>query len=131
MLIDVTRLECNVFGGRGVASGKIVPRKPFFIQEGKVALREIDLATVARTFQPDRPNEKANGRAFLNFTFDGSLSRKGDVEPLDVLRGRGEFEVIEGNFWTLPVIGQVAHEAKKETNGLTLGEAAGVFRIAD
>jgi hypothetical protein len=130
MLIDVPRLECEVFGGRGVASGKIVPRSPFLIQQGRVALREIDLANVAKTLQPDKPNDKLAGRGFLNFTFEGSLGSKDEVKAADLLRGKGEFEVIEGHFWTLPVIGQVASEARKGKNGLTLGEAAGVFRIA-
>jgi hypothetical protein len=108
-----------------------VPRKPFLIQNGRVALREIDMAAVARTLDPADPNQKLTGRGFLNLLFEGSLGTRDGVGPDDLLRGSGEFEVIQGHFWTLPVLGQVASEAKGRKNGLTLGEAAGVFRIAD
>jgi hypothetical protein len=68
-------------------------------------------------------------------TFAGSLKESDGVEdevtPADALIGRGEFEVIQGDLWTLPVLGQVVSQAKTKGNGLTLGEAAGVFRIAE
>jgi hypothetical protein len=132
LLVDITRLECTTLGGRGTASGKIVPRRPYPVQQGRVALRDIDLAVLARTLDPDDPNDKLVGRGFLNFVFDGAFAtdREEDVTPADALRGRGEFEVIRGHFWTLPVLGRVASETKRG-DALTLGEAAGVFRVAD
>ena len=144
MLVDVTRLEGAILGGRGTASGTIMPDDPYLVEGGRVALRDVDLAELARTIDPEDPNDKLVGRAFLNFVFDGALGTDRDegVTPARALRGRGEFEVIEGHFWTLPVLGNVASEANRDGRGadggeggeggaLTLGEAAGVFTVAD
>lgn len=135
MLVDIPRFECEILGGAGAASGTITPRRPYEVKNGRVALRDVDLAKLARVLEPDDPNDQLVGRGFLNFVFDGSIATDKDdgATPADTLRGRGEFEVIQGHFWTLPVLGQVASETKKGGDGgaLTLGEAAGVFRIAD
>ena len=136
LVLDITRLHCTLFGGTATASGKVVPKKPYAIEHGRLSLREIDLAQLARQFSTDKSGGKLTGRAFLNMTLAGSLDADGEVTPADALRGRGEFEVIEGDLWTLPVIGHVAARAKKNSGGsrnggLVLGEAAGVFRLAN
>jgi hypothetical protein len=74
----------------------------------------------------------------LNLAFDGSPLREVQAKGDLALTGRGEFEVIEGDFWTLPVLGEIASAARgarraaASTNGDslgTLGEAAGTFRL--
>jgi hypothetical protein len=131
LLIDVARFDCQVFGGTAQASGKIVPKKPYFVENASVSLREVDLAAVGKTLKPEKANDKLVGRAFLNLTFAGSLGKRDEITPANALTGRGEFEVLDGNFWTLPVLGEVAGSAGKSNNSFTLGEAAGVFRVSD
>jgi hypothetical protein len=131
LLVDVTRLQCNVLGGKGTFNAKIVPKKPYPVDAGQVSLREIDLSQLARKLRPERPSEKLSGRGLLNMTFAGSFSNDAEVSPADALRGAGEFEIVEGDFWTLPVLGQIASQANKRDSALKIGEAAGVFRVAN
>lgn len=131
LLVDITRFQCKLFNGDANFTGKIVPKKPYPVNAGRVSLREVDLSHLARALRPEHPSGKLSGRGFLNMTFAGSFGHVADVSPADALHGAGEFEVIDGDFWTLPVLGKVASQANKRNNALTLGEAAGVFRIAD
>jgi hypothetical protein len=137
LLVDIQRLNCSVLGGAATASGKVVPRKPYYLQDGKVFLREIDLAQLGRKLRPEKPNDKLVGRGFLNLIFAGALAGKGEVKPQEMLRGQGEFEVLQGHFWALPVLGEVASKTSAVSTTQTsagpgtLGEAAGVFHIAD
>jgi hypothetical protein len=143
MLIDVTRLECALLGGTGTATGKVLPRKPFTIENGRVAIREVDLAQLARMLRPENPSERLVGRGFLNATFAGSTLKEAQLKPDVALTGGGEFQIIQGDFWTLPVLGDIATATGKNggrrgnggtTSGPasalgTVGEAAGTFRF--
>jgi hypothetical protein len=139
MLVDVTRLECSILGGSASATGKILPKKPFTVENGRVAIRDLDLAQLASMLRPDKPSEKLIGRGFLNATFAGSTLKEAQLKPGLALTGRGEFEVIQGDFWTLPVLGDIATAAGKDerrsttsgpTNSIgTVGEAAGTFHF--
>jgi hypothetical protein len=114
---------------------------PFTIANGRIAIRDLDLAELARMLRPDNPSEKLVGRGFLNVTFAGSTLKEAQLKPEVALTGRGEFEVIKGDFWTLPVLGEIAAAAAGKNgrgggatsgpaNSLgTVGEAAGTFRF--
>ena len=131
LLIDITRLNGSVFGGAISASAKILPGKPFPLTDGRIVLRDVDLAEVAKTLQPESPNEKLVGRGFLTATnLAGAFAddKESGTRASETFRGKGEFEVIKGHLWTLPVLGEVASRTKPK-NGLTLGEAAGVFHL--
>lgn len=140
MLIDVTRLDCVLLGGTGTATGKILPKKPFTIENGRVAIRDLDLAQLARTLRPDKPSERLVGRGFLNVVFNGSTLKEAQLNPDVALTGGGEFEVVQGDFWTLPVLGDIAAAAGKDrqkggassrsSDSLgTASEAAGTFHF--
>jgi hypothetical protein len=142
MLVDVTRLECALLGGTSTATGKILPQKPFTVENGRIAVRELDLSQLARMLRPDQPSERLVGRGFLNATFAGSMLTEAQAKPDVALTGGGEFQVIQGDFWTLPVLGDIATAAGKDggrrgngttggpANSLgTAGEAAGTFRF--
>jgi hypothetical protein len=141
MLVNVTRCESSVLGGSATATGKILPKKPFTIENGRVAIRDLDLAQLARMLRPDKPSETLVGRGYLNATFAGSTLKEAQLKPDLALTGRGEFEVIQGDFWTLPVLGDIATAAATDkgrrpgttsgpANSLgTAGEAAGTFRL--
>lgn len=144
LLVDITGIQGKVWGGNVTMSGKVVPKKPYPVENGRLSLREVDLAEIGRTFRGDKPDSRLAGRGFLNATLAGALTEvdgKDDGKPSDdsvpafPLQARGEFEVIKGDLWTLPVLGHVASQTKKKPGatggGITLGEAAGVFRIAD
>ncbi len=120
-MVDIKRFDGSVLGGRIVASGKVTPKEPYVVESGTLSLSEIDLAQLARTVQPKKPNDKLVGRGTLNTTFAGGFES-------GALNGAGEFEIIEGHFWSLPVIGEIASKSAKG-RGLTRGEAAGVFRL--
>ena len=54
------------------------------------------------------------GHAVLAFADDKATG----TPAAETFRGKGEFEVIKGHLWTLPVIGEVATRSKPR-NGLT------------
>jgi hypothetical protein len=137
LLVDVPRAEFSLLGGAGSFSGKIVPKKPFPVEGGRLALREVDLGELGVLLQPEKPSDKLAGRGFLNATFAGAFTADPTVPPAQSLHGQGEFEAIEGQFWTLPVLGDIHARTKKAggngngNGGATLGELAGTFRIAN
>jgi uncharacterized protein involved in outer membrane biogenesis len=129
MVIDVRRLEADVFGGRLSGTTQITPGGSTKYQ-GRAFLRGADLTAVSKTFiLPEMTNAKLTGVGNLNIEFAGERPRDGS-SPLDALRAAGEFEVFRGQFWTIPVLGEIAKRAGGGRE-MTVGEAAGVFEVAD
>lgn len=132
LLIDIPRLEADLFGGRAVGSGNITPGKPW-IYQGQARLRDADLKEAGRFFlPPEKRSDKLSGKAGLNIQFAGTMTadQQGDNRPKDTLRATGEFEVLEGDFWSLPGLAEVAAHVRKR-DPLTVGEAAGLFDVSE
>jgi hypothetical protein len=129
MLVDVRRLEADVFGGRLSGTTQVTPGSAIRYQ-GRAFLRGVDLTAVSKTFiVPETGSAKLTGVGNLNIDFSGSRPADGTA-PLDALRASGEFEVFRGHFWTIPALGEVAKRAGGGRE-MTVGEAAGVFEVAD
>jgi uncharacterized protein involved in outer membrane biogenesis len=128
MVIDIRRLEADVFGGRLSGTTQITPGGDTRYQ-GRAFLRGADLSAVSKTFiLPETTSAKLTGVGNLDMEFTGSRPDHGSA--LDALRAAGEFEVFRGQFWTIPVLGEVAKRAGGGRE-MTVGEAAGAFEVAD
>lgn len=129
LLIDVRRIEADVLGGRLSGTVKVTPGSNMKYQ-GRAYLRDIDLEAVSKVYiLPESKDAKLTGEGNLNIQFAGTKPR-GEGSAFDTLQARGEFEVLRGHFWTLPLLGEVARRAGGGRE-LTVGEAAGVFEVAD
>ena len=128
MLVDVRRLEADVLGGKLTATVQVTPASPTKYQ-GRAYLRGVDLEAVSKVYVlPETKEARLTGVGNLNIEFAGAARPDGG-SPFDALRAGGEFEVFRGHFWTIPVLGEIARRAGGRE--MTVGEAAGVFEVAD
>jgi len=126
-VVDVRRFRANSLGGLVLAEGKFT-HKPLAHPatfDGLVSLRGIDLHQVGRQYDlPDRDNRPLRGRGFANLWLAGELG----PTCKSSLRGRGEVEVLHGDFFDFPVLVDILRGVKG-AQAARAGEAAGVFRI--
>lgn len=128
--VRTDNVRADVYGGSIVAAFHSMPAKPSSF-DGEASVKDIQLKQIGDAFQlPPKQRERLSGKAYLNLAWAGELPRKGSDEWLDTLRAQGEFEVFGGQFWTLPVLGNVAERAGQNSQ-LTVGEAAGRFDVKD
>jgi hypothetical protein len=129
MLIDVRRLEADVLGGKITGAVQVTPGSDMKYQ-GRAYLRGIKLDEVSKVYiLPETREAKLTGVGNMNIEFAGVRPHDGG-SPLETLRAKGEFEVLRGHFWTIPLLGEVARRAGGGKE-LTVGEAAGMFEFAD
>jgi hypothetical protein len=136
MLVDVHRLEADVLGGKLSGSMKVAPGETTTYQ-GVAYVRGLDLAALSsKLILPETPGKKLTGVGNLDLKFVVPKRRGSDESILSTARAAGEFELLRGEFFTIPVLGDIAGQVsdrrgEKNDPGLgTVGEAAGVFEIA-
>jgi len=131
-LIDFKRLDGNVLGGSVTGDGQIVPGKgTAMLYQGNVWVRDVDLKALgellaAQSHKPSRLSGKGNANARVEGTGSDVPGR-----GLDFFKAEGQFEVLEGDFWSLPALDEVARGAKVSNDALTVGQAAGTFKVHD
>lgn len=126
--IDASGLDVRVGGGE--ARGKLAVRwdeQPGWQASGEVT--GVDLAAIARRF-PALGGGKVAGRLTGSGSFTGALATDLDGQ-LASLRGSGRMRVREGEFYRLPLVAMLLEQAHLSSEGVTLRNAAAVFRIAD
>lgn len=129
LLIDVRRIEADVLGGKLTGTLQVTPGSNLKYQ-GRAYLRHIDLDAISRVYiLPETEKAKLTGEGNLDIEFAGARPRDGR-SAIEALTAAGEFEVLRGHFWTLPLLGEVARRAGGR-RAMTVGEAAGVFEVAD
>lgn len=127
--VDITQFEANAVGGTAYAKGRITPGKPF-LYEGDAEVRDIDLrrlAAVLNLGEPARSRLSGIGYCTAHLTGAGA---GGAHTPAAVLTADGEAQVLRGDFWTVPPVGVVAEQVRRQEQ-LGIGDAAAVFHIAD
>jgi hypothetical protein len=111
----------------------VTPGKgPELAYAGQVWLRDVDMkgladyVTVAGRKKPTRLSGKGNANARVSGTgADGART------ALDNFRASGRFEILDGDFWSVPVVDEVTGATKSSNEALTVGHAAGVFEVHD
>lgn len=126
--IELRHFEAGCLRGEIRASGemRLDGSRPYSFT---AAARNIELSDLMRALtKPGQKPPALFGYADVLARGDGSIP-DGDAKPLNGLRAAGNFEVRNGDFWTIPVFQQIADNAGVRS-ALTLGEAAGVFDIS-
>jgi hypothetical protein len=126
---EISHFEAKTLGGTAAAVGRFACGRPFFFN-GQVQLRDIDLKQFGAAFDLKGPvRSRLSGIAYANIALGGE-SAGGARTPLEALTAAGEFQILRGDFWAVPPLHEVATGVRK-TDELGVGDAAGVFHIAN
>jgi hypothetical protein len=131
-LVEIKRLEARSLGGTVTAEGQVTPgHGPALNYQGTAWVRDVDVKALGTLFAQDgKPPKRLSGKGNLNIQVGGTGADEGR-DALDNLAAAGRFEVLEGEFWNLSVVHEVASGANVKDEALTMGQAAGVFEIRD
>ncbi|HSU66286.1 MAG TPA: hypothetical protein VLJ39_05425, partial [Tepidisphaeraceae bacterium] len=127
--VKVAHFDCQVQGGTGWAAGTISPGKPF-LYDGRVEIRDIDLQKLAALLnlqEPARSRLSGQGYGTAHVTGTGP---GGPKSPAQAVVSDGEVQILRGDFWSVPPVGVVATQVKRQEE-LGVGDAAAVFHVAD
>jgi hypothetical protein len=96
----------------------------------RASARAIDLnQLVLAVSDPKKKPEPLGGHANLTAHLTGIIPSDART-VLDMLAGRGEFEVKDGDFWHVPVMQSIADNSNVRAT-MTVGEAAGLFNVSE
>jgi hypothetical protein len=132
----VNRFTANVFGGsvsvepRADTSARIRPYAPFEYELSPIVIKDVDVSRVVAALGDPAAAGKMTGRAFGTVWLAG-MGPGGPVPPAQAVRGGGEIDVVDGNFWEAPILKGAMAESGFARDLFTVGEAAAVFRIHD
>jgi hypothetical protein len=121
--------SANAYGGTVLMTGEFRTTRPA-AYDVMVTASNVDLKALSE-------ERKAAGHALsLSGRLTGTARLSGfmkfaSVSPLETLTGAGEVEIVDGEFYHLPVLADIFQKIKPSAEGGTVGQAAGVFTIAD
>jgi hypothetical protein len=128
MTVDIARFDARALGGTVWAAGQIVPGRPFLYQ-GRAQVRNIDLAQMARALSLGEPAQsRLSGKGYADLSLSGTGSG-GKQTAAETFTSDGEFEILRGNFWSVPTVHEVASQVK-HSEELGDGDAAGIAHVA-
>ena len=122
-------LRMNAFGGSVRASAHIQPSPLRY--SGRIDVRGVGLKEAVAAFSASgQPPQGISGRAtaWLQFT---SADARQSAAPLDLLSGTGEIEVVEGDFYRLPMLSSALDTIAPTRDAATVGQAAGIYKVQD
>ena len=126
--IEIQHLEAGALRGELKLAGTIgFGDIPSYQMTGEI--RGANLNDVSRLMA--KPGEKPAplaGRANLSLHVAGTISKE-QSQVIDAIRGDGELEVKDGDFWQIPVMKSIAANSNVRTV-MTVGEAAAVFTVS-
>lgn len=121
-------LVATAFGGGVYASGKLqfAAPQPLAVtaRVENIDLQQFDAALSASSGKPLKISGRASANAQLNLTLKPS-----GQSVLDRLAGHGEFEILDGRFYEIPIIAKIAAAVKAGGDAGTVGRAAALFQI--
>ncbi len=123
----ISRFEAATLDGSASLSGRVElsGRTPYQI---KATLRDIDLRELGRYLAvPGQAAPPLSGRGVLEAQLNGDVP-EGKTPAYMGLTGDGEFEVLGGDFWRVPVMQSIADSVSVK-QATTVGEAAGQFHV--
>jgi hypothetical protein len=125
-IVDIRHFDGESLGGAVSAKATFVTTRPKS-WAGTASLRDVRLERLADYVKTEK-KEKLVGRAFAEVDLSGESQKD---TALDSLRGRGRVEVLDGEFFELPVLGAVSKvvtgDGKRDLG--TGGEAAVSFEV--
>jgi len=132
-LVEVKRIEGKSFSGTLTAEGQVTPGKGRDLAyEGNVWLRDVDVKALADhvAVVERKKQSHLSGRGSANARVWGTGADAGRM-AIENFRASGRFEILDGDFWSVPVVDEIAGKAKAPPDALTVGRAAGVFEVHD
>ncbi len=122
--LEGQNITADIFGGDATISG-MYEWGDAQAYRGHLTLRKVDLLQVAAVY--GESSRRLRGRGFLDADFD-SLSSAID---LNALSAKGEVEVLDGEFFELPVLKELLGATKPTRKAATAGEAGALFEIKE
>jgi hypothetical protein len=96
---------------------------------GVINARNLELRELAQCLADcGKPAKRLSGLGFVETSFSGTGPYAGRTAA-ENLRANGEFEIVDGDFWEIPVIKDILADTPEGRNGAMFGEAAGTFQI--
>jgi hypothetical protein len=133
--VDVERAQAEVLGGSVQMSGawrNDAPDADSSLYQGEATFRDVDLNKLEEQLRDDPPRRPMQGRLFIEGSFGGVVKRHAAAaDDLKALQSGGQFEVVQGSLFQLPVLKHVSGEIKGLKQAATVGDAAARFQIED
>lgn len=131
--IDIPQISANVLGGTVVAKGTVNPKKPMQ-HDGSLSIADLDLEKLGKQLKLHAAKHgKMNGLAYANVSIQSApidSATQPVAAALRRLTADGEFEVIQADFYPIPVLEDVVPVVRRG-EAKTVGDAAGIFSIAN
>jgi len=123
-------ISASLYGGMLAAIGAIRTGSPaHFDFAGRI--ENIDMRALGKDWSSteDAPS-KASGRAYATLQLGWTNAHAGK-STLDLLTSDGTFEILDGEFYELPVLSQIAAAVPFNKDAAKVGQAAARFHIAE
>jgi hypothetical protein len=128
--VQISNFEANLFDGKLVATGQLKRGKPL-TYEGHVKITGADVRQLGDVLaEQGRKPLRLSGQGYLDAQVGGTGPTEGR-SVTDNFRANGEFEIVEGEFWEVPVLKDILGLVKVSRQAATVGQAAGTFEIHD
>jgi hypothetical protein len=123
-------ISATFYGGSLVAHGAIRTGEPTkYDLAGNLA--NVELSAFARDWTNSQEKlSHLNGRAYATLQLS-TASPHGGKNPTDLLHGDGTFEVLDGEFYQLPIVSEIAAAITLNKDAGTVGQAAARFHFAN
>lgn len=120
---QIRRFLGKVLDGQLLAAGNVW-MQPSMRYEGEIELSNIDMNELSKTCSlSSNETIRLSGRGYAR------ASVVGQGAHLAGLTAQGQMQIIDGDLWMLPALGQIARRVKIAREGLTAGQAAAVFDV--
>jgi len=132
--VEVHGVEADVLGGKLRANGTFKdtpdPAAPD-TYAGDLTVSDLDLAKLDEQLSDQPPAKPLTGKGYVEATFSGALHDDGYEANLNALQAVGQYEIVGGNLYRLPVFSNVSAQIKGLKSATTLGDAAASFEISN
>ncbi|MEO6436364.1 MAG: AsmA-like C-terminal region-containing protein, partial [Tepidisphaeraceae bacterium] len=129
--VDIHAAEADVLGGKVQLTGRYVRQdESAFTYDGEAHLQGVELARLEQSLRDEPPAKPTEGELFAETTFRGIARRDLTAkENLNALEAGGEMEVLDGSFFRMPVLKELAGNVRELKDAATVGSAAAGFEI--
>lgn len=129
--VELHTVEAKVLGGAMQLTGRTVRRPDEPLRyEGELRLQDVEVERLEERLAKEPPRNPLHGRLFVESVFQGSASRgAGLLGNLRALEARGEFEVVDGDLFKIPVLKEIAASIREFKSAATVGSAAAAFEV--
>lgn len=128
LAVHIRTFDAKSTGGTVWAAGLITPGRPW-LYDGHAQARDIDLRQLAQALPlGETVRQRLSGQGYADLKLSGGSSDP-RRSAADKFAADGELEILHGDFWSVPTVGDVASRLKKPEE-LGTGDAAGVVHIA-